>query len=839
MPRKLTVTAALIVGLAICILVALARPASPTSADPQLDSEEQAFVTLINNYRAQNGLGPLSIDWEMQASSDWMSADMGQKGYFSHTDSMGRDPWTRMCDFGYCYNTWKGENIAAGYTTAQSVFTAWQNSPGHNANMLGANYTAMGISRVNTPGSVYGWYWTNDFGGVNSNATPPASATPATSPTLTPSPTASPTNSPSPTPSPTHTPSPSPTHTATPSPTHTPTATPTSTPTPSPTASPTRSPAPSPTPSVCPAVSGAGHPVLIGPLIISAPGFYNGDGQTVIGGDNNIDIEASNVTVCNYTLRERRERQSTSDAFNHITLSALNIQDYNQSGAGGVVPGGPQYVGGVACWYCTGLTVVDSTIASTKDYGNGIWVKRTNAAEAGPDYFARNTIIGGWDGIGSEPEGDPDGGFGSGTIIENNFVSGCHDDGIQVEGRDENITVRNNTITGCGTGVATAAALVGPVHIENNYIHDLVLAPSTAFFCFKLGASQGTNTPEIDYTGNTCIAPGAGGFEQTNSGLNFKIVATHNCIQDGLYVIDFNELPGPWNALRLQRPVHKRRHRPLRQVGWRALRPRRVARPRPGATRRRGPGLPGRNPDGSSDVFTYAYFVANAHVHCVANPHAHCVANPHAYCVANPHAHCVANPHAHCVANPHAHCVANPHANFVTDPHDNLVANAFIRSHAYSHTDTDCDCIAHAITFVIFNAHANAGTDPPTTSGADKHAYASPPTGRPQRRRRPERLLRPPRPLLRSRSRPSTVTPIATGKSTPKTSYVFWRTSGRWGAWGQAGASLISTSTAMGESMPWTRWRYYSLSRSTMWSCPTVACPSEFEIAGPVPTDRT
>jgi uncharacterized protein YkwD len=198
MPRKLTVTTALIVALAICTFVALARSASPASADPQLDSEEQAFVTLINNYRAQNGLGPLSIDLEMQASSDWMSNDMGVNAYFSHTDSLGRDPWTRMCAFGYCYNTWMGENIAAGYNTAQSVFTAWQNSPGHNANMLGAHYTAMGISRVFTAGSPYGWYWTNDFGGVNSNAAPPGSATPTPAPTPTPSSTPKPILSPPP-----------------------------------------------------------------------------------------------------------------------------------------------------------------------------------------------------------------------------------------------------------------------------------------------------------------------------------------------------------------------------------------------------------------------------------------------------------------------------------------------------------------------------------------------------------------------------------------------------------------------------------------------------------------
>jgi uncharacterized protein YkwD len=80
MPRKLTVATALAFCLGVCILVALVLSASPTSAKPQLDPEEQTFVTLINNYRAQKGLGPLSIDWEMQASADWMSAAGGKHG---------------------------------------------------------------------------------------------------------------------------------------------------------------------------------------------------------------------------------------------------------------------------------------------------------------------------------------------------------------------------------------------------------------------------------------------------------------------------------------------------------------------------------------------------------------------------------------------------------------------------------------------------------------------------------------------------------------------------------------------------------------------------------------
>ena len=110
-----------------------------------------------------------------------------------------------MAFFGYNYNTWKGENLAAGTSSAQTAFNLWHDSPGHNANMLGTNYTAIGIARRYTAGSPYGWYWTTDFGGYVSSPFPPqSSATP------TPSPTAAPTATATPTPAPTASPTPTP-----------------------------------------------------------------------------------------------------------------------------------------------------------------------------------------------------------------------------------------------------------------------------------------------------------------------------------------------------------------------------------------------------------------------------------------------------------------------------------------------------------------------------------------------------------------------------------------------------------------------------------------------------
>ncbi|WP_437769529.1 CAP domain-containing protein [Sorangium sp. So ce281] len=132
-----------------------------------LDTEEQAFLTIINQYRAQNGLGALSACTSMSRAAQGHSEDMRDQNYFSHTSLDGRTPWTRMCNACYelgCGGTAMAENIAAGNSTAQATFTQWKNSDGHNKNMLGSAYKVIGIGRA-TGGGTYGSYWTTVFGG--------------------------------------------------------------------------------------------------------------------------------------------------------------------------------------------------------------------------------------------------------------------------------------------------------------------------------------------------------------------------------------------------------------------------------------------------------------------------------------------------------------------------------------------------------------------------------------------------------------------------------------------------------------------------------------------------
>jgi uncharacterized protein YkwD len=181
MPKRILLAVAATVAVFACAFVITAQP-NRSSASATLDAEEQQFIGLINQYRQQNGLNALAIDTRLQDAAAWMSTDMGAHNYFSHTDSLGRDPFQRMNAFGYNYNTWRGENIAAGTSSAQVAFDLWKNSPGHNANMLNANYKVMGIDRDDTPGSGYGWYWTNDFGGYQVPATPAPTPSPSPSP---------------------------------------------------------------------------------------------------------------------------------------------------------------------------------------------------------------------------------------------------------------------------------------------------------------------------------------------------------------------------------------------------------------------------------------------------------------------------------------------------------------------------------------------------------------------------------------------------------------------------------------------------------------------------------
>ena len=154
-------------------------------------SEELSFLTLINQYRQQRNLEPLQLSLALSNASRWMNNDMITNKYVEHTDSLGRNPSQRLKALGYNYNTYTGENLAAGVNTAQEALDGWLNACDpdannqctfdHRKNILNPNFKVIGISRVTDPSSPYKWFWTTDFGGYIDDTYPiSGSATPTT-----------------------------------------------------------------------------------------------------------------------------------------------------------------------------------------------------------------------------------------------------------------------------------------------------------------------------------------------------------------------------------------------------------------------------------------------------------------------------------------------------------------------------------------------------------------------------------------------------------------------------------------------------------------------------------
>ncbi|MDP2675097.1 MAG: right-handed parallel beta-helix repeat-containing protein [Dehalococcoidia bacterium] len=266
-----------------------------------------------------------------------------------------------------------------------------------------------------------------------------------------------------------------------------------------------------------------------------------GDGPVWINGNcartNNIHIAASNVTVKDVGVKRANEAGIRLDAASNVTIDGVTVQDYN------CAEGQDQLRAGIASWGGgSRLTVVNSRIVrrvelagSQLGFGNGIWIKNVGTATGGGHHIAGNTIIGGFDGMGGEPEDQVYGSFYKDSVIENNVVTDCWDDGIQVEGGNINVAVRDNRIERCALGIAFAPTLQGPLYIERNTILDGVTGFYGANAAFKIGDSV-SSVGTVYLRGNVVNTSGDG-VKQTNGGLPV-IVADHNVLQVGRYVIE-------------------------------------------------------------------------------------------------------------------------------------------------------------------------------------------------------------------------------------------------------------------------------------------------------------
>lgn len=236
------------------------------------DSETSAFIGLVNQYRAQNGVAAVQATSGTSTAAQWKAEDDAERNLLSPIDSLGRNRKERLVDYGVSTSA-NGGYPAYGYATGAALLFSYMQNPDspYAAILCDPRYNVIGVGRTfqdpnNPNGASFGWVWAIDLAKLSGSQTSNESVDcePLTIPTETaaPTPTPQPTATPTPTQEPTETPAGTPTGTPTPTdtgvPTETPAGTPTvePTPTPEPTVTPTPDPTPEPTPTSPPKFSG-------------------------------------------------------------------------------------------------------------------------------------------------------------------------------------------------------------------------------------------------------------------------------------------------------------------------------------------------------------------------------------------------------------------------------------------------------------------------------------------------------------------------------------------------------------------------------------------------------
>lgn len=139
--RRLALIAAL-----ICVTLVGEGLESDLAAAQVVDvGSEQGFLELLNQSRANAGLGPLAVDGQLVENARAHSSQMASAGSIFHNSQLPNQitgNWQTL-----------GENVGTGGSTG-SVHEAFMASASHRANLLG-DYDRVGVGAVVLDGTIF------------------------------------------------------------------------------------------------------------------------------------------------------------------------------------------------------------------------------------------------------------------------------------------------------------------------------------------------------------------------------------------------------------------------------------------------------------------------------------------------------------------------------------------------------------------------------------------------------------------------------------------------------------------------------------------------------------
>ena len=185
---------AMLLFLAVPFNVKAATATTPVSISVQYgQTEARTILDMINEMRTSStdawywkqddttktyctNLQPLQYDYDLEKTAMQRAAEIAI--IYSHTRPNNKDTFSAFYE-NSVYYTYAGENIAAGYGTADSVNDGWREDnelyagQGHRRNMLNSKFNCVGIGHVYYNGF---HYWVENFAYRDKVNTPPVSA---------------------------------------------------------------------------------------------------------------------------------------------------------------------------------------------------------------------------------------------------------------------------------------------------------------------------------------------------------------------------------------------------------------------------------------------------------------------------------------------------------------------------------------------------------------------------------------------------------------------------------------------------------------------------------------
>ncbi len=118
---------------------------------PDIPNTEAAIISMTNEFRLQNKLGPVTPNAQLTAAARSYAKKLGSRKDLSHFLD-GTTPATRAATAGYAFCQ-IGENLATAYASrgftakgyAKLAVEGWERSPGHRHNLLLPYATDTGV----------------------------------------------------------------------------------------------------------------------------------------------------------------------------------------------------------------------------------------------------------------------------------------------------------------------------------------------------------------------------------------------------------------------------------------------------------------------------------------------------------------------------------------------------------------------------------------------------------------------------------------------------------------------------------------------------------------------